>query len=351
MNKLNILVLGVGGNVSQGIIKAIAKSNLDCKVIGACVSPESIGLYLCDKAYISPYASSEDFMPWLIEICNNEKVDIVLTGVEENIFEIAKNIDEFSRGTRAIFKCTTYENLLIGQDKLETSLWLKNNGCNYPKFASSEDTEHIARLIEDVGFPLIAKPRKGKGSNGIFKINNQQDLQKVFKLDEYIIQEYIGDEDAEYTVGCYCDKSGRLLNPIIMRRELKYGTTFKAEIVENSIISAEVIKICGHFKPVGPLNIQLRMDKNNRPVCFELNVRFSGTTPMRAHFGFNDVEAMIKEYVLEQKLPESFEVRTGTAYRYMNEIYIDDEIQRKLKEEGVIENIKDFQISIDKLGG
>jgi carbamoyl-phosphate synthase large subunit len=351
MSKINVLVLGVGGNVSQGILKAIAKSNLNCKVIGACVNSDSIGLYFCDKAYISPYAHSKEFIPWLIELCNREKVDIVFTGVEENIIKIAANLEEFNRGTRAIFKCTPYEQLKIGQDKLDTSIWLKNNGCNYPKYSTSKDTEQIAQLIEKVGFPLIAKPRRGKGSNGIVKINNQQELEEVLKLDGYIIQEYIGNEDSEYTVGCYCDKSGRLLNPIIMRRELRYGTTFKAEIVENSIITAEVQKICENFKPVGPLNIQLRMDQNNRPVCFELNVRFSGTTPMRAHFGFNDVEAMIKEYVLEQVLPEHFEIRKGTAYRYMNEIYIDDVIQNKIKEEGSIENIKDFQVSIDMLGG
>ena len=136
-----------------------------------------------------------------------------------------------------------------------------------------------------------------------------------------------------------------------MRRELKYGTTFKAEIVENSAITAEVTKICERFKPVGPLNIQLRMDQNNRPVCFELNVRFSGTTPMRAHYGFNDVEAMIKEYVLEQELPEQFEIRKGIVYRYMNEIYVDDLVQNKLIKEGFVENVKEFQTSIDKLGG
>jgi carbamoyl-phosphate synthase large subunit len=350
MTKINVLVLGVGGNVSQGILKAVAKSNLNCRIIGACVNAQSLGLYLCDKAYISPYAQSEEFIPWLIEICNKEKIDIVFTGVEENINKIAANIEEFENGTRAIFKCTPYESLKVGQDKLETSIWLKNNGCNYPKFSKSEDTKQVAQLIDEVGYPLIAKPRMGKGSNGIIKIENQKDLNKVMELEDYIIQEYIGDEASEYTVGCYCDKSGRLLNPIIMRRELKYGTTHKAEIVDDIAISAEVKKICERFKPVGPLNIQLRLDQNHRPVCFELNVRFSGTTPMRAHFGFNDVEAMIKEYVLEQKLPERFEIKKGVSYRYMNEIYIDDEAQKRLEEEGYIENLKDYHVTIDKMG-
>ena len=47
MRKLTILLLGVGGNVSQGILKAIrgydfAKENVEIHVIGACISPEVI---------------------------------------------------------------------------------------------------------------------------------------------------------------------------------------------------------------------------------------------------------------------------------------------------------------------
>lgn len=350
MKTVNILVLGVGGNVSQGILKAIARSNIRCRVIGACVSTESIGLYFCDKAYISPYANSEEFIPWLIKICNKEKIDIVYTGVEENIIKIAANLEKFTFETQAIFKCTPYEKLIIGQDKLKTSIWLRDNGCNYPKFAASTDTENVSRLIKEAGYPLIAKPIRGKGSKGITIINNQETLKKIQELDDYIIQEYIGDENSEYTVGCYMNKNGKLLNPIIMRRELKFGTTIKAEIVENSVIEEEVIKICEKFQPVGPLNIQLRLDQYNRPVCFELNVRFSGTTPMRAHFGFNDVEAMIKEYVLMQELPSHFYIKKGTSYRYMNEIYLDEKVENKLKEEGFIENLNDYQITFDKMG-
>lgn len=77
MKKINILILGMGGNVSQGILKAIKKSKINCKIIGACISEESFGLFFCDDAYISPYSNSDEFIPWLIDICNKEKIDIV----------------------------------------------------------------------------------------------------------------------------------------------------------------------------------------------------------------------------------------------------------------------------------
>ncbi len=58
---LNVLVLGVGGNVSQGILKALALSQIPCRVIGACINTLSFGLYTVDRAYISPAASDPAF--------------------------------------------------------------------------------------------------------------------------------------------------------------------------------------------------------------------------------------------------------------------------------------------------
>lgn len=66
-----ILLLGVGGNVSQGILKALRETKLDLYIVGACVSQYSSGLYLCDEALISPYANAESFIPWVIGICNS----------------------------------------------------------------------------------------------------------------------------------------------------------------------------------------------------------------------------------------------------------------------------------------
>ncbi len=258
MKETNILILGVGGNVSQGIITAVRHSSIPHRIIGACISPESLGLYMCDTAYVSPYAQDPHFVDWVANLCMNESVDIVFTGVEEIITALETNRAAFESKTKAIFVSSTLDDLKIGGDKLLTSEWLKANGFNYPKYASNANSEEIERLIEQCGYPLIAKPRKGKGSSGIFKINSREDIAQLPDMD-YCVQEYLGDEKKEYTAACYIDKDGVQQEMIIMRRDLKYGTTFLAEIVDNSIIREECIKICAAFKPKGPLNIQLRI--------------------------------------------------------------------------------------------
>lgn len=319
---VNILVLGVGGNVSQGILKAIRRLNVETRVIGACVSEYSSGLYMCDEAYICPYANSDDFVEWVAKLCNLKKIDIIFSGVEENIMRLAKEIQYLECNTKAKFISSPYEKLLIGQDKYKTCEFLKKSNCNYPRFCYLDDSASAEKLIYACGFPLLAKPCNGKSSSGIMIIKNKTDYEKVKDLSGYVLEEYIGDESSEYTVGCYVDKFGNLADIIIMQRRLKNGSTFYAKVVDDDVIKQEAIKICKAYSPTGPLNIQMRKTNDNKAVCFELNVRFSGTTAIRSKFGYCDVEAMIKEYVLDEPIAESFNVIKGEVFRFENEIYI-----------------------------
>ena len=327
---VNILLIGIGGNVTQGILTALRKSDRKYNIVGACLNEEAIGLYMVDKAYICPKSTQNNFIEWVINICNIEKIDIIFSGVEEVILKLAKNIDVINKETKAKFISSSYEQLIVGNNKLNTSIWLKENKLNYPKFADMGCELEINELIKSVGFPLIAKPKNGKGSNGIHILSFQEEIDNIENKKDYILQEYLGNENTEYTVGCYSNKYGEMQDIIIMKRELKYGTTFKAEIVQDEDIYIEVKKICEKFKPVGPLNIQLRKH-NLIPVCFELNVRFSGTTPMRANWGYNDVEAMVKEYILNEDISGILKPRVnGKAYRCFTEFYIDLSIERDL---------------------
>lgn len=324
MKEINILILGIGGNVSQGILTAVRLSGIPCRIVGACISPNSTGLNLCDAAHVSPYAHEPNFIGWVVDICNQEKIDIILTGVEEIILALETSRTKWEKETDTIFISSDLKILKIGGDKLLTAQWLKDNGLNYPLSADNENSASIETLINQCGFPLFAKPKNGKGSRGIFKIKSRGDFDLVPAKD-YCIQAYLGDDTREYTVGCYVDRTGIIQDLIVMRRKLENGTTVRAEIVQEELIRAECIRICAALKPKGPLNIQLRMH-SGVPVCFELNVRFSGTAPMRAKLGYKDVEALIREYVYNDEIYTLLKpAKKGIAYRVGSEIVINPE--------------------------
>ena len=80
-----------------------------------------------------------------------------------------------------------------------------------------------------------------------------------------------------------------------------------------------LVEIGKSLKPRGMLNVQLRMTERG-PVPFELNCRCSGTTAIRAHFGYNEPEMLIRHYVLGENI-KTPEIKYGKAYRYWNETY------------------------------
>ena len=153
-DRLTVLVLGVGGNVSQGILKALALSTLPCRVVGACVSPLSLGLYTVDRSYISPQANDAAFLDWLTVVCRQEGVQAILSGVEPVLAVLAQNVEAIERETGARCVVSNPSCLAVGDDKLVTSQWLEANGCDFRLSAASEDNAAVSQLIECCGYPL-----------------------------------------------------------------------------------------------------------------------------------------------------------------------------------------------------
>lgn len=349
-HRLTALVLGVGGNVSQGILKALARSPLSCRVIGACVSPLSAGLYTVDRAYVSPRADDPGFVAWLIATCRKEGVQAILSGVEPVLTALALHAPKIQQESGAICIVSPPDCLSIGDDKFTTCQWLESRGLNFPRYAASENRAALDKLVQACGYPLFAKPRSGKSAQGLVEIRSPAELAYAASLPGYVIQEYLGDPDSEYTAGCFSDRDGRVRGTIVMRRELLQGTTYRAETGEFLEIRAEAIRIATALRPMGPSNIQLRISADGRPVCFEINVRFSGTTPIRARLGFNDVDAALRHFVLGEDATDLPLITRGVALRYWNEMYIDSQAHSILQDTGKLDEPKQFRLHVEDYG-
>lgn len=316
--KINALILGIGGNVSQGIIKALRLTNININIIGACVNEKNAGVFRVDEYIVSPYADDIRFVDWLVSTCNEKKIDIIFTGVEEVITSISSNRDAIFGQVSSVFNYHSERVLDICLNKTNTVKWLKNNGFNYPNFLGNNNLVSARDFLNKHNV-IIIKPNIGKASKGIRIVSNTKDLTEELCTDEFSIQEYVGDPENEYTVGCYIEKNGRF-NAIIFQRTLSSGKTVYAKRVDNESIYNECKNICKALNVRGALNIQLRLNTSGVPVCFEINPRLSGTTAMRANFGFNDVEATIVEYILGGEVNLS-ELKNGIALRYDEELY------------------------------
>jgi carbamoyl-phosphate synthase large subunit len=329
-----VLVLAVGGNVSQGILKALDLGDLPCRVVAGCISPFSVGLYEADRSFVSPFADDPEFEPWLTRVCADEAVDAVLAGSEPVLDALARHAEHLHAETGALCLVSPPDVLEVGRDKLRTVRWLEQHGLAFPRSADSDDDAALRALVADCGFPLIAKPRAGKGAVGVVAITDESELASLERGAGLVVQEHL--EGEEFTVGCLSDREGQVAGAVAMRRELRESTTYRAEAGEFPEVRAEAESIARALRPMGPLNVQLRV-AGGRPVAFDLNVRFSGTTPARARLGFNEVEAALRHFLLGEPI-EPTEVTRGTMLRYWNERYVPADATEELARTGRLED-------------
>lgn len=325
--KTNVLVLGVGGNVSIGILKAIRNSNINTNIVGACVQKYAAGFAFCDESLICPYANHKNFRPWLKKVVEENSIDIVLSGVEDinNALAAIGRINE---------KCQLLvpeaENLFTFGDKLKTVQWLADNGINHPKTHDLGENYSFSQIESSLALPFIVKPKVGKGSAGIFIIENEEQYSGIEDIKLYVAQQLIGDTNTEYTCGVYKSKFG-YTEIIIMRRLLRNGSTIMAEVVENKDIYDYCKQIADSCATTVPFNIQLRLcNKTHKPFCFEVNMRLSGTTAIRHGFGFKDCQVWIKEAVQNKSFRNDFNVKPAVAIRYEAEVFLEKDTVHSL---------------------
>ncbi len=103
---------------------------------------------------------------------------------------------------------------------------------------------------------------------------------------------------------------------------MRAGTSWHIEVDENSPTCIPLLMAIGaELQVMGSINVQLMMGEDG-PVPFEINARLSGTTAVRAHFGFNEPEMTLRIFLLGEKLPPP-EIRRGVVLRYVEEVFID----------------------------
>jgi len=323
---MRVLVTGAGSFLGHGIIKALHMSGLDPFVIGADPSATATGLFRCDRAYLVPLARDPGFMARVREIIEKEKVDAVLIGTDVELAAFASERAVLEREYGCAVVVSSPEVIGTADDKWKTYLFLKTNGFPHPRSALAADASQLAGSI---GYPLIVKPRVGARSVGVRRVDDGSQLQRALEQTaDAVVQECLLPEDREYTVGTITF-DGHCEDVITMRRDLRDGNTFRAYVRDEPAMREQVRAVAEALGGYGPVNFQLR-DTATGPKVFEINARFSGTTPIRAAMGFNEVEAVLRRLVLHER-PARLAFQEGVVLRYWNEVIVDDAQIRDLE--------------------
>ena len=277
---MRILFTSVGRRVElmQLFKKAADKLNIDLEVFGADISETAPAMFFCDKKVIVPRINDNAYIPALIDICKNNKIEALIPTIDTDLMLLSENTSRFQEVGTKVF-ISRPDKIAICRDKNYTSDFFVSCGLNAPKTYNDYSQYD------------------GKFSSSIdaYKIDTVDELREFAnRVDDYVIQPFIDGE--EYTVDIFCDFDS---NPVFItprnRLAVRAGEVLKTEIASDDNIVEECKLLIEKFKPVGAITVQLIKEKTAGVNYYiEINPRFGGGAPLSIMAGADSAEAVLR---------------------------------------------------------
>jgi len=328
---MKVAVSGVGGGVGQSIMKALTIGSLPVEVYPVDITPFSAGLYRgVQGTVLPPPETPEGLVTWASWL-QAKGIDALIPGSDHDALPLASVRDEWATKGICRILVSCLDLVQTCRDKAMTYQRLQALGLPVPKSVWDLSLSDALSWARSQGFPLVVKPRDGFASRGVHVVRDEEEFSFFFRRTaKPLVQEYLSlsGEVEEFTCAVFVDCEGVPVGTFIARRDLSAGTTYRAEIGFWQEIHDLLVRIGAALRPRGPLNVQLRLTERG-PVPFELNIRCSGTAAIRAHFGYNEPEMLLRHFVLGEQLVAP-KPRRGFVFRYWNEIFLEDVSRERL---------------------
>jgi len=311
-----ILVTGVGSIIGYGIIGSLRRSEISTRIIGIDINSDAYGRWVSDHFITGVRASSQDFIPLINRISEDYKIDLVIPGIEQDLFALWDNRDRIK--TRVVFNSDVC--IGLSRNKYETYRYLSQFDIRLIPTLKDSSYKDCVNVL---GLPFLLKPLSSSASKGIETIYNEDEFNFYTRKNAgcCIYQKIVGSPESEYTVAVFGNGAGQFFDYIILKRKLSgEGATQKAVMTEDEDILDYVKHLCRILKPEGPTNIQLRKE-GSKVYLLEINARISSACSIRTLMGYNDPEMCIKYYLINQKIKPSNKI-PGKVIRYISDNFI-----------------------------
>jgi len=280
--KLNILFLGAGKKISlvERFISAAKELGYDLDLFSY-EKTQDVAVSKYCTIIIGKKWNDSDVIGDLKNHIKQDNFNIVVTCVDPAIMLAAK-LKETE--TDVFIPSASKEICEITYDKYKANDWFNIIGIKIPPATKK--------------FPLIAKPKKGSASQGIYILNDELDL-KYFNekenLAQYIVQKFISGE--EYTVDAYVSNDRKIIGIVPrIRIEVIGGEAIKSITKRDDQIISTTKKILTEGEFYGPVTLQfIKSIEDGIPYLIEINPRLGGGVINSIEAGLNIPLLILKE--------------------------------------------------------
>ena len=337
---IKILFTSVGRRVEliQAFREAALELDIELEVWGADLSNTAPALFFCNKTVQVCRIHDKEYIPQLLNICQQENINLLIPTIDTDLLLLAKNKDKFEKiGTKVLI--SDYDSIALCRDKRLTSKFFMECGLKTP-----ETFDQVEKYVDR--FPCFIKPKDGSSSINAFKVNDRQELIEYSKrIQDYIIQPFI--KGKEYTVDICCDFEGKDIYLIPRERvAVRSGEVLKTKIIKDKQIELECEEIVRKFRPCGPITVQLIQEESTGDNYYiEINPRFGGGAPLSMKAGGNSAKVILE--LLSGKTVLQEKILIGNTYsRFDQSIVISEE-----KGKRQIERISEVETYLEDYDG
>lgn len=297
----NILITSAGKRVAltRYFKETLTRFFPDAKVFTTDMNPDMAPAgYVSDGCFKVPRVTDKDYPTFLLQICQEHEVGIVIPTIDTELILLADLKAEFAnKGINVIVSNKSF--VEICRDKRNTGAFFEAHGVRIPKSIDKHNPS----------FPLFAKPYDGSLSANLHYIQTADELtQEILNDPKLIFMEYIDKQVyKEYTVDMYFGRDNRLKMAVPRERieiragEINKGRTHKGYLLDYLREQLDHIDGC-----VGTICVQAFYNEATHDVVgIEINPRFGGGFPLSYAAGANFPQFIIQEYILNQNLQYS----------------------------------------------
>lgn len=307
---MKIFLTGIGGPAGICFAKSLSESE-GIELIGGDADEEALGKKFVQRFHKLPLANDPTFLSTLKKIIEIEKVDCLISLVDEELPIISLHIQDLN--CRVLV--SPYETIQYTTDKEKLYDVLNS-------FLPIRYTK------ENAVFPLFVKPKIGRGGKGAEVVKNKDELDRL-NASTYIFQEIL--TDPEITVDTLFNIEGNLIIAVLrIRAEVQEGISVSGKIIENKEINSMIKEISALLKFVGPINFQFM----NSPFGYKLtdiNARSSGGMGITINAGV-DIPKLALELIRSSEVSSLPKAKEGIFSNF-------NEIIERQKEKTVLKKI------------
>lgn len=323
-----IMLVAVGGAVSDGILTSLAPYRDRLRIVGLTTDTSTVAAADCDLLVrVAPAADSAAFERDVVAALRSHRPALVLPCRDADQPALARINAATPQAGGAI---------LVGSvglaeamnDKLPMLAFMARCGLRLAPTASTPP--EAAALAAVHGFPLIAKPRRGSGTKGVYIVFDEAQLRCCVERGGFVFQPYVSPppdfaerlpdirlgvpfeqssgEETFVAVRGIAGPGGEAVSVMAVDVINRFGRPFRltrrpltdADAASAARTAAELAAEAY----VGPFALQARVDRDGALTYFEMLTRLGGGTAGFVALGLNQSRLLVEMFT-GLRLPEA----------------------------------------------